>query len=205
MNLPAGWLKTLATGIFVAMLAMTGCSTPQGPMAVAPNLERGPQTLNVGDQIRVTFPGAPNLNDTQQIRRDGRINLQLVGEVVAVDKTPAQLESELRQAYATQIVSKEVNVTVLSSSFVVFVTGAVTKPGKVAVDHTLSVFEAIMEAGGFDETRANKKAVRVFREENGQLKSTTLNLKDVLDGRNTELFYLKPYDTIYVPDKISWF
>jgi polysaccharide export outer membrane protein len=205
MNLPAGWPKILATGIFVAMLAMTGCSTPQGPMAVAPNLERGPQTLNVGDQIRVTFPGAPNLNDTQQIRRDGKINLQLVGEVVAVDKTPAQLQSELTQTYATQIVSKEVNVTVVSSSFVVFVTGAVTKPGKVAVDHTLSVFEAIMEAGGFDETRANKKAVRVFREENGQLKSTTLNLKDVLEGRNTELFYLKPYDTIYVPDKMSWF
>jgi polysaccharide export outer membrane protein len=204
MNLPAGWLKTLATGFLVAMLAMTGCSTPQGPVAVAPNLERGPQTLNVGDQIRITFPGAPNLNDTQQIRRDGKISLQLVGEVVAVDKTPTQLENDLRQAYSTQLVSKEVNVTVVSSSFVVFVSGAVARPGKVAVDHTLSVFEAIMEAGGFDETKANKKEVKIFREEGGQLKSTIINMKDVIEGRNTELFYLKPYDTVYVPEKFSW-
>ena len=44
-------------------------------------------TLLGGDTIRIVFPGTPNLDTTQQIRRDGRINLLMIGEVVAAGKT----------------------------------------------------------------------------------------------------------------------
>jgi polysaccharide biosynthesis/export protein len=171
------------------------------PVRVAPDV----QTLNSGDVIRITFPTNPNLDTTQTIRRDGRINLYLIGEVKVVDKTPAELERELLQAYESQLTSKEITVTVISSSITVFVAGAVARPGKVTADRALTAFDAIMEAGGLDPAKSKPKDVRVIRQEDGQVKSYPLNMKAVLDGVTTEPFYLKPYDTVFVPERISWF
>ena len=39
-----------------------------------------------------------------------------------------------------------------------------------------------MEAGGFDETRANMKAVRVIRQEGSQVKNYYVNMKALLEG-----------------------
>jgi protein involved in polysaccharide export with SLBB domain len=87
----------------------------------------------------------------------------------------------------------------------VFVTGAVIKPGKVSADRPITALEAIMESGGPDYTKANLKDVTVIRQENGRSKNYRLNLRDVLDGKRTETFYLKPSDIIYVREKFNWF
>lgn len=189
----------------VLALALGGCASPV--IQVAPASKSAPevQTLNPGDVVKISFPGAQNLDTTQQIRRDGRINLYMVGEIKAADKAPADFERELVQAYSSQLISKEIKVTVVSSSFAVFVTGAVVKPGKIMPDRALTAFDAIMEAGGFDSTKANAKEVRVIRQEDGQTKTYTLNLKAILDGASGEPFYLKSHDVIFVPEKISWF
>ena len=184
---------------------MAGCSTPTTAIPPPAKVAPDSQTLNPGDVVKISFPGSPNLDTTQQIRRDGRLNLYLIGEVKAADKTPAEFERELVQTYASQLVSKEIKVTVVSSSFAVFVTGAVVRPGKIAPDRALTAFDAIMEAGGFDSTRANAKEVRVIRQEEGQTKTYTLNLKAILDGAQGEPFYLKSHDVVFVPEKISWF
>ena len=44
--------------------------------------------------------------------------------------TPAELEKDLINRYSSQLLSKEVRVAVESSSFVVYVTGAVLRPGR---------------------------------------------------------------------------
>ena len=62
-----------------------------------------------------------------------------------------------------------------------------------------------MEAGGFDYSRANLTHVGVIRQEGGELKNFTLNLKQVLEGKSNAPFYLKPSDIVYVPEKFSWF
>lgn len=168
--------------------------------------EPAAQLLSVGDVIRVAFPSAPNLDaPPQQIRRDGRINLAMVGEVMAAEKTPAELEAELVALYSPQLVSKEVKVTVVSSTFAVLVTGAVLRPGKITADRVLTALEAVMEAGGFDSGRANTKAVVVIRKEAGRTQNHTINLKAVIDGKSSEPFYLRSNDIVYVPEKFSWF
>jgi len=168
--------------------------------------EPAAQLLSVGDVIRVSFPGAPNLDaPPQQIRRDGRINLAMVGEVMAAEKTPADLEKELVVLYAPQLVSKEIKVTVVSSTFAVLVTGAVLRPGKITVERVLTALEAVMEAGGFDSGRANPKAVVVIRKDGGKTQNHTIDLKAVLDGKSNEPFYLRAHDIVYVPEKFSWF
>ena len=59
-----------------------------------------------------------------------------------------------------------------------------------------------MEAGGFDNTKANLKKVVVLRKEEGPLKHYILDLKSVLTGKSTQLFYLRPNDIVYVPEKV---
>jgi polysaccharide export outer membrane protein len=171
------------------------------------NVAPVPETiiLRASDVLKISFPANPNLNTTQPIRRDGMISLELVGEVKAAGKTPKQLEAALKELYSTQLLSKEVTVEVQSSTFPVYVTGSVLKAGRIVADHPMTAFEAIMEAGGFDYTKANLKAVVVIRQEGDHVQRFKLDLKKVMDGNAGAPFYLKPGDTIYVPERFNWF
>lgn len=199
--------RTLLVTFAVAILtAVAGCQTAQtnAPVETAAD-QSNAIILREGDVVKITFPGAPNLNDTQQIRRDGKIVLSMVGEVTAAGMTPADLEKEILKLYSSQLVTKEVTVMVTSSSFPIFVTGAVIRPGKILSDHPITALEAIMEAGGFDYTKADLGHVRVVRNEKGGTKNYTLNLKQALEAKQSTPFYLKPSDIVYVPEKFSWF
>jgi polysaccharide export outer membrane protein len=199
-------LFLLAGAIFGCFLMLVGPGCQQAPNAL-PTAQKVPevQTIREGDVLRVSFPGSPNLDSTQSVRRDGRISLSIVGEIVVAGMTPSELEKDLAKRYSGQLVSNEVNVTVVSSTFSVFVTGAVMRPGKIPSDHPITALEAIMEAGGFDNTKADTKDVVVIRQEGGGTKNYSLNLKKVLDGESSEVFYLKPSDIIYVKEKFQWF
>ncbi len=190
----------------VLTLITTGCKTShftniEDKKAAVPES----MTLNEGDTLAISFPGAPNLNTTQKIRRDGRITLPVVGEFSAAGLTPSDMEKQLLKLYEKELVQKEVSVTVESSVFPVFVTGAVLRPGKVISDRPLTALEAVMEAGGFDYAKANLKAVTVIRHENGQSSHHKLDMKKVLKGGQSEPFKLKPSDIIYVPERFTWF
>jgi polysaccharide export outer membrane protein len=161
--------------------------------------------LREGDVVKISFPAASGLDTEQQIRRDGKIVMPLTGETKAAGLTPAELEQKVIELYASQLTTKQAVVTVISSSFPVFVTGAVVHPGKILSDHPISALEAIMESGGFDYATANLKAVRVIRAENGHMQTYNLNLKPVMQGKKSEPFYLKPSDIVYVPERFTWF
>jgi polysaccharide export outer membrane protein len=215
------WLKVLGPGLVVLALA-AGCKTeplftlPTLPVhsPVQQNTNHTNQqntnateiiTLREGDVLKISFPANMNLNTIQTIRRDGMISMPLVGELKAAGKTPKDLEKNLVELYSTQLSSKEVMVEVQSSTFLVYVTGSVLRAGRIVSDHTMTAFEAIMEAGGFDYAKANLKAVVVIRQEGDHVRKFTLNLKLVIDGKACVPFYLKPGDTIYVPEKFTWF
>jgi protein involved in polysaccharide export with SLBB domain len=85
------------------------------------------------------------------------------------------------------------------------VSGAVIRPGKIISDHPMSALEAVMEAGGFDNAKANMRAVVVTRQEAGQYKNYVLDLKLVLDGKQAQPFLLRQSDIVNVPEKYSWF
>jgi polysaccharide export outer membrane protein len=161
--------------------------------------------IQVGDQVKVTFPGAPNLNLAQEIRVDGLLNLGQPGDVKVVGKTPKEIEAELLKIYGPDLVIKEVTVTVASAPFPVFVSGAVLRPGKVLVNRSVTVLEAIMEAGGFDPNRADLKKVQVVRQENGIQKTFVINVKDTLNYAETSPFHLRPSDIVVVPERFVFF
>jgi len=196
-------------GLTLWLLALVaGCQTQAPPPGGVKDQTAVPAAMIVlreGDVLKVSFPGSPSLDTTQQIRRDGKITLPLVGEVQAAGTSAEALQQDLVKLYAPQLSSKEVTVTVASSTFPVFVTGSVIRPGKIVSDHPITVLDAIMEAGGFDFAKANLKAVRVIRHEQDRVENYTLNLKLVLDGKANKSFYLQPSDIIFVPERFTWF
>ncbi len=204
---PGNLLVALAAGL---LIAVTGCeTTPKNtpyanhdePVAVDPSS----QVLREGDAVRIAFPGAPNLNTVQQVRRDGRITLPLVGEFKAAGLTSPEMEKELLKLYGPQLQTKEVSVSIEASAFPIYVTGAVLRPGKILLDRPITALEAIMEAGGFDQNRANMKAVTVIRNENGTTRNYVIDLKKIMDGVETEQFSLQPQDIIVVKERFQWF
>jgi len=200
--LAAGMLTGCKTQFFSPTDVLTESATMAGGLTATTNEL---MNLREGDVLKIAFPGSPTLDTTQTIRRDGKITMSLVGEVDAAGMTPSALEKKLLDLYAPQISSKQVTVEVVSSSLTVYVTGMVLRPGKILSDHPISALEAVMEAGGFDYTKANPKNVVVIRREGNVMQNYKLNLKAVLQGEQNAPFFLKPDDIVYVPERFSMF
>src|SRR5436190_3466589 len=154
--------------------------------------------LASGDVVKRTFSAAPELNQSQKVRVDGKLSLPLIGEVDAAGKTVGQLQSDLMQLYKPQLKTPEVTVSLEASLTTVVVSGAVNKPGKIAFERPTTVFQAIMEAGGPSEF-GTLKHVRLVRTVNGVQKSQVMNVHETLIGQGTKPFYVRDGDVIYVP------
>src|SRR4051794_34421396 len=82
----------IAAALFSTMV-ITGCQTSQTANFPDSTFARSqPVTLREGDVLKITFPGAPNLNTTQQVRRDGKVTLPLLGEQNAAGKVPSEFQ-----------------------------------------------------------------------------------------------------------------
>jgi len=195
-------LLLLLAGVFLVQ-ALAGC---QSQSHYYPSLSGGEPTppervaLSPGDVVEVKFFYTPQLNEVQTLRPDGKIALQLVGEVEAQEMTPAELRTELMRLYSPYL--RDPNVTVIVRSFLnrrVFVGGQVMKPGVVEMPGKLTALEAIIQAGGFDMRDAELLNVIVIRHKNNQRYGYSLNLKPFLAGGEIQPFYLEQQDIVYVP------
>jgi len=194
---PFGWLLLLS---FLALLLCCGCQSHR--LASLPDNWVAPQRgcLASGDTVRLSFSGAPEYNQVQKVREDGRISLPIVGEIVADGKKPGELQKELATLYKPQMQNNEVVVAVEHSAIPVYVSGYVNRPGKIEIDRPTTVLEAIMEAGGFQTGFANPKKVILLRKSNGQHLPSTMDLSAALKGQPMPATYVSAYDIIYVPE-----
>lgn len=157
-------------------------------------------SLRPGDEVEVKFYYTPELDITQMVRPDGKISLQLVGEIEAKGKTPDQLRSELLRLYVSHLKQPEIAVIVRSLlNRKVYVGGEVVTPGVFDMPGETDVLQAVMQAGGFRLPEAEVKNVIVIRHKEGQRYAYPVDLKNALEGRISQPFYLQPQDIVYVP------
>ena len=88
---------------FVSLLALGcgGCQTQWPPLPNPP----GPHTpvrLSPGDEIKVAYAEESVPDQTQKIRRDGKVSLPLIGEVTAAGKRVIDFQHELVSRYEGQ-------------------------------------------------------------------------------------------------------
>src|SRR5262249_14634843 len=183
----------------VALFFCAGCQAT--PKHQVPLVGQTPNYLNPGDVVKISFPAAPELNQTQKIGTDGALSLPLIGEVHAAGKSPGQLQSELANLYKPQLQDNEVLVALETRALPVVVSGAVQKPGKIVFERPATVLEAIMEAGGFTP-EADLKKVSVIRIVKGEHYSQVFDLRPVLKGKPTAAVYVNGGDVIFVPEKL---
>ena len=194
-----GWVSTATTLISISLFC-SGCKTPV-PLASEQAVPPAAVRLVAGDVIKLTFPGAPELSQSQKIRTDGKVNLPLVGEVDATGKTVAQLQTELMELYKSQLKSSTVTVTLESSVTRVIISGAVARPATLSFERPTTVFQAIMEAGGASEF-GSLRNVHLVRLIEGKQQTQVLDLRPVTSGQPTKPYYVRDGDVIYLPRSI---
>jgi polysaccharide export outer membrane protein len=179
-----------------AALGCGGCQTSLPPLPNPP----GPKTavrLAPGDVIKVTFAEESDLDQTQRIRRDGKINLPLIGELTAAGKRLMDFQREIISRYEGQLDNPEVLVVLEGGTETVMVSGFANKPGKIAFDRPTTVYQAIMDAGGVNDygSLSNIHLTRII---NGVQRTETINLKPAIRGQPTQPEYVKDGDVIYI-------
>jgi polysaccharide export outer membrane protein len=200
-------LGLMAAVLMLAALAGCQATPPAGSPNSAPivsdpgTADYATNLLHEGDVISITFQYSTNFNAVQKIALDGLLNLDSAGAVKAAGKTPLELQVELAKIYKLQTQEDSVTVKLISAVASVYVSGAVFRPGKVVMERPLTAMEAIMEAGGFDPTRAKLSQASVLRIENGRQKVYRIDLQKVLKGEEEIPFYLRPFDIVHVPSK----
>jgi len=190
--------------------------------------------IRANDELEIKFVYRPELNERQQVRPDGKITLPMVDSVVAEGKTPEQLATELRRLYAKSLRSPDLVVIVRSASAQsyrqggrnvrvgteeieptvivrnyavpqVFVGGEVARPGVMAYRRSLTLMQAIIEAGG-NKASAEMASVLVLRKSNAaQPLAIRRNLRADLDAEAnaTNDIILEPFDVVILPKTVS--
>lgn len=189
----------LAWALLACVIA--GCYGTRPSKVTAEAVSLPEVRLAPGDVVEVKFFYMPELNETQTVRPDGKISLQLVGELEAQGRTPAQVQGELVRLYASEL-EQQTDVAVIVRSLWnrrVYVGGEVNRPGMLEMTGELTALEAIMAAEGFNGATARVSNVVVIRHRNGERHGTLLDLRDALAGKGAQPFYLAPHDIVYVP------
>ncbi len=162
--------------------------------------------LGPSDNITIHVWRNPELSaEDIQVRPDGRITIPLVRDMVAVGKTPTQLEEDIRIVlveYIEQpIVSVIVNDPVGDLTQQIRITGAGAQPAALPYRTNMTLLDAMIAVGGLGEFAAGNSATLTrFDPESKTNKLYRLRLKDLLNkGDATANVALRPGDTISIP------
>lgn len=167
---------------------------------VTPAASKGVYRLFAGDVVEIRFFFQPELNENVQIRPDGRISLQLIGEVQTAGRTIEEVSHMLEQAYATQLKDPCVSLKVLTfAAQKVYVTGEVVRPGVISMPGELTVLTAIGEAGGIKPTGKSNSVVLIRKGPDERPMSRKLSLRERGRPTSEAALVLQPYDIIIVP------
>jgi polysaccharide biosynthesis/export protein len=193
--------------LFFWMLVLTSCAVVKNPSPLDNAQARMyPVTvrdyrIQAGDQFDIKFFYNPELNESITVRPDGRISLQLANEIMAAGLTPAELTKMLKEKYSSELDNPEVTVILRSfSSQKVYVDGEVAKPGMVPLTASMTVLQAVSQAGGVKETAKTSEVVIMRRISENKFDVYAVNVSKVIDGTDmSQDIVLMPFDMVYVP------
>jgi polysaccharide export outer membrane protein len=186
----------LFASLVFAALTCGGCQTSLPPLPNPP----GPKTavrLSPGDTIKVSYADETVSDQTQKIRRDGKVSLPLIGEVTAAGKRIMDFQNELVSRYEDELENSGLVVTLESGAVGVTVSGFANKPGKLSFDRPTTVFQAIMEAGGVSDY-GSLRNIHLTRIINGEQRTETINLRPAIRGEPAKPKYVQDGDVIYI-------
>ena len=155
--------------------------------------------LGPDDVIEVFVWKEPELSTTVVVRPDGKVSLPLIGELPTSGKTAIELQREIGDKLTQYVSDPIVNVMVKEvNSAKVSVLGEVKTPGIYKIKDRATVLDVIALAGGFTEYAKRNKVTIIRPALSGEQKRIQLNVDDQIKSSKGALFYILPYDKIYV-------
>lgn len=154
---------------------------------ITTSVSRGDLRIGAMDLIQVDVFGVETLNGTYQVSFDGKIKLPLLGEVIAIGKSPAELSDELESLYGQQYLQDpNVNVAIVESvGRRITLDGAVNNPGLYPITGRISLLQAIALGGG-PASNSNPRKVVVFRQIDGERHAAAFDLVSIREGKGDD-------------------
>jgi protein involved in polysaccharide export with SLBB domain len=204
MRLLRNNIRSYSHLLIIALIGplLAGCSIfgPSGDSRVADSaggtnsLRVDP--LRVGDSIKVDFSGTPSSITSvgpTDIKGDGTVRFEYIGDVQAAGLTPGELEKAIQAKYVPEYYT-HLNVTVTPTARYFYVEGEVNGGGggRIMYSGPITVTGAIAAAGGFTPF-GDRKRVKLIRV--NASKAITVNCNKAIEDSKLDL-------PVYPGDKI---
>jgi polysaccharide export outer membrane protein len=210
--------------LLLAALLLSGCATERqstfaelGQEAntkgfgdlYPPDETGGVFTFGIGDSVGILVQNNPDLSGTFPIRMDGKITLQVIGDVQVAGLTPEQVKHKLESKIAVymkdvsltvsplNIVSKRFYIAALNPLTGGYVVRAVPYRGDV------TLFEVWAGMGSPSSSIDDDTRIKVIRPDPRHPVVKVINIREMLTcGYSGANIQIKPNDIVYVPPTV---
>jgi polysaccharide export outer membrane protein len=196
------------TILAVSMLAL--CGTAFGQLAPAPAVPQQPALTSspggdvpIGprDVLEIRVLQDPTMNTRAIVGDDGRVTLALIGKVDLAGLTAAQAETRIKNLLEVKLLNRaDVSVQVVEAgNKPISVIGMVTHPGRIGATGSITLMQAVTQAGGL--AQGYGRMLYVLRTgANGLSEQIAIDVEDLLINGNPDLnIPLFPNDVVNIP------
>jgi polysaccharide export outer membrane protein len=183
------------------LLLAAGCASPPSPGAPE---EVGSYQVAPPDLLAISVAPETGIDRQVAVRPDGRISLDLIGDVDVEGRTVPEIRREIERRIGEYIVSPNVTVDLVESrSRRFYVFGQVRRPGAYPLIGRVNAAEALAEAAGGNlfANLNNSRLSRVAEEGGGSFRIRYRDILQNADGRTN--YELMQDDIIWVPPTLS--
>jgi polysaccharide biosynthesis/export protein len=156
--------------------------------------------LNSGDVLDISVWNEESLQKQVTVLPDGVITFPLAGEVVAKDKTVAEVEEELTKKLSEYLADPVVTVSVTNvEGNRVHILGKVLNPGSFVMNQPLDAMQALSLAGGLSPY-AEENNIIVLRRDGTKQQVLPVKYAEIKKGKELKTnITLESGDVMIVP------
>jgi polysaccharide biosynthesis/export protein len=183
-------------------VACTGCVASGGNPGM-PSMQ-AEYRIAPPDTLTVTVRPEPEIVREVVVRPDGRISLDLIGDVDVRGHTTSEVREEITRRLKDFIVQPDVTVALKKSeSRTFYIFGEVMRPGAYPLIGDVTAVYALGMAGGSTKFASENGASMVRPSTEGRLTYPVFYKSITREGDGRTNYMLQPGDVIYVPPTIS--
>lgn len=157
--------------------------------------------IGPGDVLEIKFWQDRTLDATVKVRQDGKISLDIAGEIDAAGVTTSELEKRIVRQISryNSAISQAVVRVIQYNHLKVFVSGQIRTPGKMTFEKIPDLWTIINEAGGITEF-GDLSRVLIIRGGSDAGKVEVVDVSAlVTSGKMNELPEIRDGDTVEIP------
>ena len=182
-----------------AALAIACASPPPTPQ---PGSVYPDYLVGAPDVLSITILPEPTIVETAVVRPDGKITIQLIGDVQAGGRSPREIGVEIEERIARFKRGARATVAVTSAaSSAVTVLGEVVRAGTFPMLKQTRVTEALGHAGGPTHF-GNVDEIQIVRGEGSSAQVIMVDLVAIRDGDLSTNVQVQAGDIVYVPPTV---